>query len=80
MTACACADPCKDSCCLPALKCRLALECRLSSPFAMHDDLTIDRNVRDWVFFPLMLLIILMNVLRQMVHQARSSTQLLNDA
>ena len=35
----------------------------------MHEDLTIDRNVRDWVFFPLMILIILMNILRQYAHQ-----------
>lgn len=37
----------------------------------MHSDLTIDRNVRDWVFFPLMLLIVLMNILRQLAHQVR---------
>jgi hypothetical protein len=40
----------------------------------MHQDLTIDRNVRDWVFFPLMMLIILMNVLRQLAHQVCSGS------
>ena len=37
----------------------------------MHADLTIDRDVRDWVFFPLMIAIVLMNVLRQLAHQVR---------
>jgi hypothetical protein len=40
----------------------------------MHEDLTIDRNVRDWVFFPLMIAIVLMNVLRQLAHQVNSQT------
>jgi hypothetical protein len=35
----------------------------------MHADLTIDRNVRDWVFFPLTIAIVLMNMLRQYAHQ-----------
>ena len=41
----------------------------VQADFIMHDDLTIDRNVRDWVFFPLIALIVLMNVLRQLAHQ-----------
>ena len=34
----------------------------------MHQDLIIHREVRDWVFIPLTLLIIMMNMLRQYAH------------
>lgn len=46
----------------------------------MHADLTIDRNVRDWVFFPLMIAIVLMNMLRQYAHQVRPFVPVLYDA
>ena len=64
------------------LACHLAcsVQCSLdlgSKSGAMHADLTIDRNVRDWVFFPLMIIIILMNILRQQVHQVRHCSALL---
>jgi hypothetical protein len=39
--------------------------------FRMHHDLTIDRNVRDWVFIPLTIVIVLMNMLRQYAHIVR---------
>jgi len=35
------------------------------------DDLTIDSKVRDWVFIPLTIVIILMNMLRQYAHIVR---------
>lgn len=39
----------------------------------MHQDLIIHSDVRDWVFIPLTLLIIMMNMLRQYAHLVRRS-------
>lgn len=39
----------------------------------MHQDLVIHSEVRDWVFIPLTLLIIMMNMLRQYAHIVRRS-------
>ena len=37
----------------------------------MHKDLILDRSLRDWVFVPLTLAIVLMNMLRQYAHTVR---------
>lgn len=38
----------------------------------MHMDLVLDRSLRDWVFVPLTLAIVMMNMLRQYAHMVRS--------